>query len=94
MLTAVPARKWDRLCFGSAVGELMEVLHLERTHSRFYIPCLRKAGSELSAKLFYACRAPERQTPESSSAAAPFWLWHVAELTGILVTEVLRDQPP
>lgn len=67
----------------------MEVLHLERTHSRFYIPCLRKAGSELSAKLFYACRAPE-----SSSAAAPFWLWHVAELTGILVTEVLRDQPP
>lgn len=33
------------------------------------------------------------QTPDSSSAAALFWLWHVAELTGIVVTEVLRDQP-
>lgn len=79
------------------VEELQEVLHLEsRTHSRFWIPCLRNAGSELSVKLLSACRALERQVtdPDSSSAAAPFWLWHVPELTEILVTEVLRDQPP
>lgn len=65
VLAAIPARKWGRLWPGSVVEELMEVLHLEsRTLLRFWIPCLRKAGSELSAKLFYGCRAPEMQVPD------------------------------
>lgn len=79
------------------VEELQEVLHLEsRTHSRFWIPCLRNAGSELSVKLFMPAELwrGRWQTPDSSSAAALFWLCHVPELTEILVTEVLRDQPP
>lgn len=65
MLAAAPAGKWDRVWLGSVVEELQEMLHLESgTHLRFWIPCLRNAGSELSVKTFYDCRALERQVAD------------------------------